>query len=104
MRGLMPCLVAQDAPPRILIELTPRSLRTAGSSGRGLIELLASLALPFWIVDHVEHCLVRISADELAQWCDDVDATPEDQGFMNIFVGAAPVGWGGGAVLHPPPA
>lgn len=104
IRGLMPFLAAQRAPVRILIELTPWSLRAAGASGRGLIELLARLALPFWIVDHVEHRLVRSGADELAKWCDNVDAVAEDQGFMNIFVGAAPAGWGSGDVLHPPAA
>ena len=104
MRGLMPLLAAQDTAPRLLVELTPLSLRLAGSSGRALIELLASLALPFWIVDHIEHRLVLVSPDALAQWCDNVDATPDDQGFMNIFVGAAPAGWGDGEALHPPPA
>ena len=86
--GLMPLLVRLPAPPRILIELTPLSLRLAGSSGRELIELLATLEQPFWIVDHIEHQLVASSAAELAGWCDDVDAVAGDAGFMNILVGA----------------
>ena len=86
--GLMPLLVRLPASPRILVELTPLSLRRAGSSGRELIELLATLEQPFWIVDHVEHQLVASSAAELAGWCDDVDAVAGDAGFMNILVGA----------------
>lgn len=86
--GLLPLLVR--CRPRLIVELTPLSLRQCGSSGRAMIELLATLQLPFWIVDHIEHRLVASSADELAQWCDDVDAVPGDAGFMNILVGTAP--------------
>lgn len=86
--GLLPLL--QRSRPRLIVELTPLSLRQCGSSGRALIELLAQLQQPFWIVDHVEHRLVASSAQELALWCDQVDAVPGDAGFMNILVGSAP--------------
>ncbi|WP_116364455.1 FkbM family methyltransferase [Parahaliea mediterranea] len=88
MRGLLPLLQRLPAVPRILIELTPLSLRQAGHSGRALVELLAGLGQPLWIVDHIEHRLVRSSAAELALWCDNVDACPGDAGFMNLLVGA----------------
>lgn len=88
LSGLMPLLRQLPAPPRILIELTPYSLRAAGASGRGLVELLASLGQPLHIVDHIEHRLAPSTAAELALWCDNVAATPGDQGFMNILVGA----------------
>ncbi len=90
MLGLMPLLQSLTIPPRILIELTPLSLRRAGASGRALIELLAGLQQPLWIVDHMEHRLVAHQTEELAQWCDDVDAVAGDAGFMNILVGEAP--------------
>jgi FkbM family methyltransferase len=86
MLGLMPLLQEMPVPPTILIELTPFSLRQAGSSGRALIELLANLQQDFWIVDHIEHELVLIDAEALAQWCDNVDAVDGDEGFMNILV------------------
>ncbi|GAB3270907.1 FkbM family methyltransferase [Parahaliea aestuarii] len=88
MRGLLPLLQRLPQVPRILIELTPLSLRQAGSSGRALVTLLAELGQPLWIVDHVEHRLVLSSAGELARWCDNVDACPGDAGFMNLLVGA----------------
>jgi FkbM family methyltransferase len=91
MAGLMPLLQSLDKVPTILIELTPYSLRQAGSSGRELIELLAQLQQDFWIVDHVEHQLVLSSAEALAQWCDNVDAVEGDEGFMNILVEDAAV-------------
>jgi len=88
MAGLMPLLQSLPGATHILIELTPLSLRQSGSSGRELIELLASLQQPFWIVDHIEHRLVASHSEELAQWCDDVDAVSGDMGFMNILVGS----------------
>ncbi|MEP0203064.1 MAG: FkbM family methyltransferase [Halioglobus sp.] len=87
LQGLMPLLHSQLQPARILVELTPLSLRQAGASGRQLIETLAQLNQPFWIVDHIEHQLVRSSAQALATWCDNVDACAGDAGFMNILVG-----------------
>jgi FkbM family methyltransferase len=87
MQGLMPLLRSLSATPRILIELTPLSLRQGGASGRALVELLARLEQPMWIVDHLEHRLVHHSPEELADWCDDVDAVAGDEGFMNILLG-----------------
>jgi FkbM family methyltransferase len=87
MAGLMPLLKNQQKPLRIIIELTPFSLTESGASGRKLIALLALLDLPFWIIDHIEHQLAETTAEELAKWCDNVDASVGDQGFMNILVG-----------------
>ncbi len=90
MLGLMPLLRRLPEAPRILIELTPLSLRQSGASGRALVELLATLGLPLWIVDHIEYRLAPHSVEQLAQWCDAVDAVDGDEGFMNILVGHAP--------------
>ncbi len=89
INGLLPMLRASGKDLRILLELTPRSLRNAGTSGAALIETLASLALPFHIVDHVEHRLVATDAAALATWCNNVDRVPDDAGFMNILLGRA---------------
>jgi FkbM family methyltransferase len=87
MSGLMPLLLELPEPPQIMLELTPLSLRQAGCSGRRLIELLAQLSRPLWIIDHIEHRLAPCAVEELARWCDDVDAVPGDAGFINILVG-----------------
>jgi len=87
MQGLMPLLRKLPRVPRIIIELTPGSLCQAGASGRALIELLAGLGQPLWIIDHIEHRLAASSAAELARWCDDVEDVAGDMGFMNILVG-----------------
>ena len=89
VQGLMPLLLASGSSLRMIVELTPYSLRAAGSSGAALLSLLEQLELPFAIIDHIEHQLVPSTAAELRQWCDNVDACPQDQGFMNIFLGEA---------------
>lgn len=90
LQGLLPLLQQSRATLRLLLELTPYSLEIAGARGRDLIALVASLDLPLFIVDHIEHRLVPSDAQALATWCDNVAATPGDRGFMNIFAGSAP--------------
>jgi len=90
IRGLLAVLRRSGASVKILLELTPWSLRRAGSSGRELLETLQTLDLPFWIVDHIEHRLVASSAEDLALWCDNVDGVAGDRGFMNILLGNRP--------------
>jgi len=87
VEGLLPLLRAAGPELHMIVELTPRSLREAGSSGAELVDLLTTLGLPLAIIDHIEHRLCPVTASELTQWCKNVDAYPEDQGFMNIFVG-----------------
>ena len=89
VEGLLPLLAASGPRLRMLLELTPRALRASGTSGAGLIETLATLHLPFFIVDHIEHQLAPTTADELVTWCNNLDACPDDAGFMNIFLGGA---------------
>ena len=87
VQGLMGLLRASGGSLRMLVELTPFSLRRAGSSGEELLGLLEALNLPFAIVDHIGHALVPVSPEALRQWCRNVDAHPQDRGFMNIFLG-----------------
>jgi FkbM family methyltransferase len=88
--GLMPLLSKLDSPPRLIVELTPHALRQAGASGRALVELLAALGLPMWIIDHTQGRLHASTAAELARWCDNWAAVSESRGFMNILVGPKP--------------
>lgn len=87
--GLLPLLKRSGPHLKMIIELTPYALRQAGTDGAALIGTLEELALPFAIVDHIEHQLVASSAEELKLWCKNVDSCVEDEGFMNIFVGGS---------------
>ena len=87
IEGLMPLLVGLESKPRIIVELTPHSLRQAGASGRALMELLATLGQPFWMIDHIEHSLIPSSSEALAVWSDNWDKVEEARGFVNILIG-----------------
>jgi FkbM family methyltransferase len=87
VQGLLPLLKHSGPELKMIIELTPYALRQAGTDGASLIATLEQLNLPFSIVDHIEHRLVAVGADELKLWCKNVDSCAEDEGFMNIFVG-----------------
>ena len=90
LAGLMPLLSQLELPPRLIVELTPHALQQAGASGRALVELLATLGLPMWIIDHTQGQLYASTAEELARWCDNWAAVRESRGFMNILVGEKP--------------
>lgn len=92
IEGLLPLLRRSRESLRILIELTPFSLRLAGSSGRKLLTLLAQIDKPFAIVDHLEFSLVPCRLEALCEWSDNVESVAGDRGFMNIFVGSPPPG------------
>ena len=88
--GLMPLLANLASKPKLIIELTPHALRQAGASGRALIELLATLGQPMWIIDHTQGHLYPSNAEDLARWSDNWEAVAESRGFMNILVGEHP--------------
>lgn len=88
--GLMPLFAELEPPPRLIVELTPHALRQAGASGRALVELLATLDQPMWIIDHTQGQLYSSTAAELALWSDNWAAVRESRGFMNILVGEKP--------------
>lgn len=85
--GLMPLLQRSGDKLRIIIEFWPYGLRKAGSSADLLLDMLVSLNLPFSIVDHVGHELIPASEQQLREWIEMVEKNPEDEGFMNIFLG-----------------
>ena len=90
LEGLKPLLSKWSSLPRMLIELTPFSLRMAGNSGTELVNLLEALGARLWIVDHVQHELLPTTPKSLCSWCNNVDAVLDDRGFLNIFVGESP--------------
>lgn len=90
LTGLLPLLRDSGRRLRMLVELTPWSLRLAGSSAAALLELIAGLDLPLFIVDHIEHRLVASDCESLTRWSKNVDALGTDRGFMNIFAGEPP--------------
>ncbi|WP_101760456.1 FkbM family methyltransferase [Oceanicoccus sp. KOV_DT_Chl] len=86
--GLLPILSQSGQGLSIIIEFWPYGLRKSGSSAHRLLDMLMTLHLPIHIIDHIAHQLVPCTEQQLREWVDMVDAIPEDQGFMNILLGA----------------
>ncbi len=83
----MSLLMGLETKARSIVEVTQHSLRQAGASGRALMELLATLGQPFWMIDHIEHSLIPSSSEALAVWSDNWDKVEEARGFVNILIG-----------------
>ncbi|MEH6557069.1 MAG: FkbM family methyltransferase [Oceanicoccus sp.] len=86
--GLLPMLKQSGKQLSIIIEFWPYGLRAAGSSADKLLDMLAELKLPFKIIDHVGHDLLECTEQQLREWVEMVELNPDDQGFMNIMLGA----------------
>ncbi len=86
--GLLPILKKSGQQLSIIIEFWPYGLRKAGSSAYDLLDMLAELALPFKIIDHVDHGLLDCTEQQLREWVEMVESNPDDQGFMNIMLGS----------------
>ena len=85
--GLLPLLEKSLPNLTMLIEFTPYSLRQAGSSGRELLDLVASLRLPMQLVDHIGHACRPISYRQMVDWIEATDRDVGNQGFVNLLVG-----------------
>lgn len=87
IKGLLPLLQASGQRLTMIIEFWPFGLRKAGSSGHQLLDMLATLNLPFKIIDHIDHQLIDCTEQQLREWVDMLDDHPDDEGFMNIMLG-----------------
>ena len=88
IEGLLPLLKKSLPTLKMIVEFWPYGLRKSGSSAHALLDILMPLTLPVHIIDHIEHKLIACTEQQLREWVDMVDANPDDQGFMNIFLGA----------------
>ncbi|RLC32114.1 MAG: hypothetical protein DRH32_03305 [Deltaproteobacteria bacterium] len=86
VEGLRKLMLANSTHLVILVEFWPHGLRRAGSSGRRFLELLDSLDMSLNVVDHINRKVVPVKAESLVAWVDDVDADPQNQGFVNLLV------------------
>jgi FkbM family methyltransferase len=87
VEGMMPLLRRSVSNLSMIIEFWPFGLRKSGSSAHQLLDMLCTLELPFFIIDHVGHDLLNCQEQQLREWVDMVENDPQDQGFMNILVG-----------------
>ncbi|MEA2102607.1 MAG: hypothetical protein U9P80_08570, partial [Thermodesulfobacteriota bacterium] len=71
---------------KMIVEFWPYGLRQAGESGHALLETLRLLNMPSFIIDHLGFSLMPIDIDGLEEWVTQTDQTPDNQGFINLFM------------------
>lgn len=72
---------------KMIIEFWPAGIRRSGYSAYDLLDLLLTFNLPIFIIDHIEHRLIPSSKQDLSPWVDALYAEPDNDGFMNLFIG-----------------
>ncbi len=86
VRGLYDLLRKNRSRLTMVVEVWPYALRQAGSSGVELLDLLNGLALPLYVIDHINHDLWPASHQDLLDWVEAAEADPGNQGFINLLV------------------
>ena len=89
IRGLLPILKLSSN-IQLIIEFWPFGLKKQGAHADDLLDLLLDLKRPAYIIDHIEHCLIPCTEDDLRPWIKSLDIDAENEGFMNLFFGDPP--------------
>ena len=90
LKGLRAMIMANRTRLGMVIEFWPYGLRRANTSGTQLLESLAAIDLPLYIIDHLAYRLMPAKVEELQLWVDEMDADAHNQGFMNLLVSSRP--------------
>lgn len=70
----------------IITEFYPKGLAFAGFSAAGFYDLLLSYDLDVFVIDHIKHRLFTTEELDIPAWFHDVDANPENEGFINLLL------------------
>jgi FkbM family methyltransferase len=86
IKGLLP-LLQQSLKLKMVVEFWPFGLRKAGFHAHDLLDMLLSLTLPMYIIDHIEHRLIPCVEADLRPWIDSLDVESDNEGFLNLYFG-----------------
>jgi len=75
----------------MLIELSPNSIRRAGATAKGLLDLLHSFDGHYYILDDQPGYLFSISHEHLANWVALTEMNEDSIGFINLVVAGHPL-------------
>ncbi len=86
LTGLRDIILTNRGHLTMIVEFWPYGLRLSGSSGRKLVDRLASFDMDLHIIDHTGHQLCPVEPDLLRLWADETDRDLSNQGFINLLV------------------
>jgi len=69
----------------LLLEFWPRGLARAGNDAHQLLQMLLTLGLKPYVVEHIKHVLLDGPVRDIEAWIDDVMANAQNEGFLNLL-------------------
>jgi len=69
----------------LLLEFWPRGLARAGDDAHQLLQMLLTLGLKPYVVEHIKHVLLDGPVSDIETWIDDVMANAQNEGFLNLL-------------------
>jgi FkbM family methyltransferase len=86
LRGMDRLLQANADHLSMVIELWPHGLKRSGASGRAFLDMIAGFNFHLFMIDTIGCRLIPITLEGLYQWVADMEAQPENEGFMDLFL------------------
>lgn len=86
LSGLRKTITNNRAHLKMIVEFCPFGLRHSGASGTQLLALLDEFEFSYHIIDHHRDHLLPIDSQSLQEWITETDATPENEGFINLLL------------------
>lgn len=98
--GLLPLIQNNLSHLKMIIEFWPKGLNRSEPSSKSrpehntentscahrLLDLLVSFNLSMFIIDHINHGLIPCTEKDLRDWICDVEANPDNEGFINLLL------------------
>lgn len=84
IKGMAPVLEQSMPGITLVLEFSPNSLRSAGSSGAELLGTLVELGFYFYIFDLRRHGLLLCGPENIRKWVRLTEMVPDSEGFINL--------------------
>jgi FkbM family methyltransferase len=91
IRGLQPLIAASFPDLIMIIEFSPMHLRSAGSSGRILLDLVAGFDWQMYLMDEDARGLLPMTARQVRSLNDLTEQDPGSEGFFNLVLAGTPI-------------
>lgn len=86
LKGMDKVIRANKDHLAMVIEFWPHGLKQSGASGRELLDMISEFDFDLSMIDTIGRRLIPITLAGLRSWVAEMDAEPENEGFMDLFL------------------
>jgi len=86
LRGMDKVIQANKDHLAMVIEFWPHGLKQSGASGGELLDMISAFDFDLSMIDTIGRRLIPINVAGLRSWVEEMDAEPENEGFMDLFL------------------